>query len=488
MPPPQPPAARRPARLRVSHLLILLLALATGLALVPVQWGRTAEHELLMTVWGMPMEDALFRDGYARGFERLHPDVRVQYQRMVDLVTKYQAWHVVGRGADVMRISIADYHTLIDAGILEPLNHFIHDLTLGLTPEQVADFFPDIWQSLHVDGEIYALPSDNSQYGLYYNKTIFDQYDATHPDAPLGYPHVGWTWADLRRAAQALTVYGRDGQIEQHGIAFDLWAWPFLAFLYQAGGQVWDNAETTTLINSEEGVEALEYLVSLIPKNAPVRSLELAKTASGPDTLFKLGKVAMLLEGCWRVPDVELHNPDLDFAVAPLPRGRRRAVPTGSVLWGISVHSRHKEQAWQMVKWLVSTEQSLLYWDTLRVAPAAQFSVINSPDFSQTRGVVRQIRGKERIVVPPMPAERFDERAAWLRDAITPDPQTGETPAFMVVAKYERDLEWRLAAALVQAVRGERTPREALDAAARDIHATIDRDRKARGLPPVERR
>jgi len=473
--------------MRRSHLIILLIAAVTVVAIVPVQWGVGARHELLMTVWGMPFEDTLFRDGYARGFEKEHPDVRVNYQRYVDPVAKYRAWHVVGRGADVMRITLADYGTLVHAGALEPLDWFIDDPKRGLTGEQIADFFPSVWDAIRVDGKVYALPSDQAQFGMFYNKTIFERYDAAHPKAPLGYPSVAWTWRDLKRAADALMVTGPDGQIEQYGVAFDLWSFPFMAFFVQAGGRVWDDDQTTLRINSPPGVEAMEFIVSLVPRNSPIRSFELARTASGPDTLFKLGKVAILLEGSWRVPDIELHNPDLDFAVAPLPKHRRSAVPAGSVLWGISVHSRNKDQAWEMVKWLVSYEQSLRYWDTLRVAPPAQFSVVLSEAFKETGGVVRDDDGHRVVVVPPMPRDRFDDRAAWLLYAIRPDPVTGLAPGFVTVARYERDMEWRLATAMVQAVRGERSPRQALDETVRDIHETIDRDRAAQGLPRVIR-
>jgi multiple sugar transport system substrate-binding protein len=473
--------------MRKSRLLILLIAVATLAALVPLGWVRPGHYELLMTVWGMPFEDYLFRDIYARGFEELHPEVRVNSQRYLDVMPKYQAWHVVGRGADVMRLNTVNYRTMVDTGMLEPLNRFIQDPKVGLSEAEIADFFPEIWEALHVDGEVYALPSDHAEYGLFFNKAIFDAYNADHPADPLPYPSAAWTWADLSRAAEALTRRGRGGQIEQYGIAFDLWSWPFLAFFRQAGGVVWDAQETTTLINSDAGVEAVEFLVSLIPKDAPLRSLDMAETASGPDDLFKLGKVAMLLDGSWRVPDVELHSAGLDFAISPLPRHRRRAVPSGSVCWGIGVHSRHKEKAWEMVKWLVAYEQSLCYWDTLRVAPPAQYSVVRSEAFQQTAGIVKSIGGADKVLVPPMPRELYEDRAAWLLDAITPDATTGEPPGFVMVAPYERDLELRIAGALVQAVRGERTPREALDAAARDIHEIIDRDRAAKGLPAVVR-
>jgi len=285
-----------------------------------------------------------------------------------------------------------------------------------------------------------------------------------------------------------LTIRDATGQTVQYGISFDLWAWPFLAFLRQAGGEIWDAGGPTTLINSEQGVEALEFLKSLIPEDAPFRALDMAETASGPHALFKVGRLAMMLDGSWRAPNVELDNPKLEFAVAPLPPHRRAAVTSGSVVWAISIHSGNKRLAWQMVKWLVSREQSLRYWDTLRVAPPALLSVVNSPEFEETHGVVVEEGGRRRMLVPPMPREKFADRAAWLRYAITPDPLTGATPGFLAAAPYEADLEQKIGRVLVETVRGEKTARQALDDAVRDVHALIDRDRAARGLPAIPRR
>jgi len=470
--------------MRTSHVILGLLIVASAALVIPARCVEDPHRQLLMTVWGMPFEDALFRDVYARGFEREHPGLTVQYQRYVDQDRKYEAWHAVGRGADVMRVPISSYHGMVAKGMLEPLDRFIHDPNVGLTPAEQADFIPSLRQPLAVDGRRYALPSDNAQYGVYYNTRIFDEYDRAHPDAPLGYPNVNWTWEDLKRAHEKLTITGPRGEIVQYGVSFELWAWPFLTFLKQAGGEMWDEAQTTTLVDSDAGVEALEFLVTLIPKNSPLRSIEMAETASGPDDLFKVGKLAILLDGSWRAPNLEKESPQLDFAIAPLPRHRKRAVVSGSVLWAVSVHSRNKDMAWQMVKWLTRREQALEYWNKLRVAPPALLSVVRSEEFRSTTGLVNE-RGE--VVVPPMPRAEFADRAAWLQVATGADPDTGQPIGFIPAALYEADLELKLARALVEAVRGDKTPRQALQDAVRETHQIIDRDRAARGLPAVRR-
>jgi len=480
----------RPYRtLRSTHLILLLLALATLAAIIPWR-GVTPRNPqtLRMVVWGMPSEDYLFRDGYARGFEALQPGVHVQYERYVEVADKYFTWHLNGEGADVMRVRITDYHSLVANGVLAPLDGLINsaDPDLALSAADQADFIPAIWNALQIKGQRYAIPSDNAQYGLYYNKAIFSRYNAAHPDHPLVLPSADWTWDDLRRAARALTVRDERGRIVQYGVDFALWSWPFMAFYAQAGGELWDADRTTTLIDCDAGKRALALISELLPQASSARSPEMAETGTGPDKLFATGQTAMLLDGSWRALALELANPDLDFAVAPLPHDIRSAVASGSVLWAISAHSQSKELAWRMIKWMTSREQSLRYWDALRVAPPARVSVIHSDAFQATRGLA-DASGK--ALTPGMPGERFDDRARWLLYAVTPYPRTGELPGFVPVAPYQNDLENKVSAMLTRATAPGRTAsfRELLDEAATETHRIIDRDRAARGLVRIVR-
>jgi len=471
---------------RPSHVFILLLAAATLLCVLPPPARSRPQDELRMAVWGMPFEDALFRDAYARDFARMHPGITIKYEKYVDITQKYLAWHILGTGADVMRVRITDYHTLLARGILEPIDRFIDDPALGLTPQQRADFMPAIWDALLIDGKRYALPSDNAQYGLYYNKSIFDRYNTGHPDDPLAYPDASWTWIDLRNAARRLTVRDERGHITQYGLDFELWPWPFMAFIAQADGELWDEAQITTLIDSPAGLEALQFIVDILPHAGAMRSADVRDSATGPDKLFATGRTAMLMDGSWRAPFLELVNPELDFAIAPLPAHKRRAIVSGSVLWGISAHSRHKELAWQMIRWMTGFEQSLRYWDMLRVAPPANLSVIRSQAFRETSGLHAE---DGTVLAPAMPRQRWPDRGAWLLAAITPDPQTGRMPGFVPVAPYQKDLEDKINAMLSRAIAPNRTQPldEILRETAREVHRIIDRDRRARGLPPVTR-
>lgn len=479
-------------RIRSSHILTagaLLLTLA--LVVWPGEGAFSGRTRVQMTVWGMPFEDRLFVDRYARVYERDHPGIAVDYRRYADVKTKYNAWHARGDGSDLMRIEMTWYHDFVRRGLIEPLGPYLRDAARGLPPGQLEKIPPHIRRALDVGGEIYALPMDSSVYGLFYNLDHFDAYNRDHPGAPLRMPDESWTWEDLRHAARALTVRDGDGNLSRRGFDFAVWAWPFLTFFAQAGGELWSPDGQTCLIDSPAGEKALALLRAMEREDRSFEpSLGFYTSGTGADVLFGNGRTAMMLDGSWRVPNLELNYPNLRFAVAPLPRGERPAVVTGCVMWAISTHARHKAEAWEMLRWLVADEQAAAYWDTLRVAPPANLAVLAAPAFRATAGVLK-VPGNPAAgyEVLPMTAADYPARAAWLARTFDPDPATGRAPGFLWVSEYQHDVFAAVESMLREYLApGSRlTERAALRGVADGVHALIDRTRAARGEPPVRR-
>lgn len=473
-----------------SSLAILISLVALSLVVLTPRAVRelvTGEERVLFTVWGMPFEDRLFEDIYARGFERVEPGVRVDYRRYAEVQPKYTAWHARGVGAEVMRIGITDYHRMVERGMLLPLDDYINDPEVGL-PRGVMDAIPrQLIDALEVDGKLYALPQDMAQYGLYYNRAIFDAYNAAHPDDPLGYPDDSWDWTRLRDAAERLTA--RDGdRVTTYGLDLEIWQWPFMNLFVQAGGELWSEDGLTTLINSGAGVEAVEFFRALVFEDRSFVPVFGEQQGAGPNARFATGRTAMLYAGSWMAPYFQLNAPGLDFAVAPAPRGRVAAVCAGSCVWGISTYAPNKDAAWKMTRWLMAPEQAIEYWDTLRVAPPANTDVIASPGFRRTRGITDP-DNPEEYQVAPMPEDLFDEYARWLSYGTTPTESGGRAPAFIPAGLYQRELEQEISAMLYAILRdpGEPEAQAALDRVADTVHGFIDRDRSSKGLPPVDR-
>lgn len=542
--------------MRTGPLFALLLLLATaGVVLWPSTDRLTGEKTILFTVWGAPFEDRLFEDRYAHEWQKLHPDTTVDYRRFGDEITsKYNAWHTRGRGAEVMRIRITDYHGLAARGMLLPLDNFLappptqgeldaavaaidskrppapgyepppqlrtrpglRNPTPGDTTSSdtaflieqhrlrleaaLADIPPHLRDLLTIHGlqgdHIYAIPEDNAQFGLFYNRALFREYNQAHPREPIPYPPAdgSWTWSEFRAAAKKLTKYetakaGSTPRITQAGIDFAIWAWPYMTFFAQADGHLWSDDGLTCTINSPAGAEALDFLRTLQRVDRSFEpSLSGYQSGTGPDALFAAGRTAMLLDGSWRVPSLELVAPDLDFGVAPLPRGKVPAVVSGCVLWAISANARYKDDAWKYLHWLTEPEQAIVYWETLRVAPPASLAALASPRFRETPGLPSP--DGDGWIIPPMSSENYELRAAWMRFANEPDPQTGKPPGFVPIHPYQTELENEITRMLNEWLNPSNSDKAQtlLDRVADHMHRLIDRDLAARGQTPPSRR
>jgi ABC-type glycerol-3-phosphate transport system substrate-binding protein len=73
---------------------------------------------------------------------------------------------------------------------------------------------------------------------------------------------------------------------------------------------------------------------------------------------FARGDVAMMIAPSWRAHEIRAKNPNITFAVAPVPQ-----IPGGDrVSWasywaeGVSAKSEHKEISWQFLKYLSSAD------------------------------------------------------------------------------------------------------------------------------------
>lgn len=438
--------------MRPSTCFLILMLLATGAVCLWPRAGAAGTKTVTMAVWGMPFEDRLFRDRYAREFERLNPGVAVDYQRHADLLPKYNAWHARGLGAGVMRVRLTDYHQLAERGVLEPLDAYIADPQDGMSVEELAQFPANLWAAVETGGKHYALPQDNAQYGLYYNEDLIARHNAGSTTDAVSPPDSTWNWETLRRAARLLTKKDAAGNVVVRGIDLTVWAWPFMHFFAQAGGELWSADGRTTLIDSDAGVRALEFLGSLV-KDGSWQPLFGRNQGAGPDYRFAAGQVALFLDGCWMVPSFEQRAPELNFAVAPMPRGDNCKLVSGCVVWAMSSNAPDKQLAWRMLKWLVSPEQALQYWDTLRVAPPANTAVLAMPEFRTPRGIADPDRPGAWIV-PPMREGMYEKRVAWLSYGMMPQPECGTLPpAFVPSSRFQSRLELEIEGVLQEYLR-----------------------------------
>ena len=166
--------------------------------------------------------------------------------------------------------------------------------------------------------------------------------------AGLELPKEGWTWDDLKTYAKAL----RNVDKGEYGFAIcgsssDAGTeWQFWPFLLQNGGKIIENGKA--VFNSPAGVEALEFICSLIKEDlipAGVASMDLNQMTD----MQVANKLAMWHDGPWMLGSLQLANPDANIVAVPMTKNVMGGNICGGTAIAISSISPNKEAAWKFI-------------------------------------------------------------------------------------------------------------------------------------------
>lgn len=248
-------------------------------------------------------------------------------------------------------------------------------LALDLTPyierdsDQFSDWLPSAFDLFKFRGGQYALPIELQIGAIFYNVDAFDE-------SGIPYPGMDWTYADLLDHARRLRRTDEHGEVTRHGFKLPTWR-NWLSPIWAYGGDFVDDwSDPTTFIgNSPETIAALDYLHNLVESEA-VQDQETHRQW-GIGNAFIQQRIAM-----GQTNTLSIHNfqaiEDFSWDVAPLPTG-----PAGQVAflnargWFILNDSPHKEEAWELLRFLTSTESQEIMIDIIGGVPPDRNNVVN---------------------------------------------------------------------------------------------------------------
>lgn len=290
--------------------------------------------------WGTPEEIEIVTNSI-KSWQDTHPEIAVRFEHtpFAGYTSKILTRVAGGAAPDIIATEVNMFVSFAAKGVLEDLAPFaVRDPSFS-----IDDFFPEVVHRFTVGGKLFAIPRDTAPFAcVYYNKNLFDE-------AKIPYPSDDWTWDDLLRTAKALTKTDDLGRVTQYG--FYGWAWQ--NFVYGAGGSFVDRIEypTRCLLDSTESKLGLQFYTDLTMKYkvmpAPVA---LVNMGMGVDIMFASGRLAMFLSGIWETPALRTRNFRWDVAMFPVgPSGIRR-FGTGGTGYAILKSSKHKKEAWEVLK------------------------------------------------------------------------------------------------------------------------------------------
>jgi len=340
---------------RIAAAIALVGALTVAAAALANSTHHAAPTKLTIWVgWSAGHELTTFKKVVAE-YDRTHPDVTVNVVGGID-DNKIVAAIRSGTAPDVVS-SFNSYNVGNYCGSggwidLAPLMQKDH-ISASLFPPAPRYY-------TQYNGKRCALPLLADDYGLYYNKTMFKAAGITHPPR---------TMTELAADAKKLTVRGPNGSIKVAGldpvIGFyenvpERWATSF--------GAKWIDAKGHALLGQDPAwakmAEWQKSLVDWYGYNKLIRFQAGLGDEFSASQAFETGKLAMNLDGEWRVAFIANEHPSLNYGTAPMPVDDAHPELYGSgyingTIIGIPRGAHHLDQSWALVKYLTTNNHAL---------------------------------------------------------------------------------------------------------------------------------
>ena len=274
----------------------------------------------------------------AKAFEAEYPKIKVNvvnvgsghYQKLENAIK-------AGTGAP--DLATMEYHTLPQFA----LNESLVELSKFGFEKYEDEFVPGAWKSVNVNGGLYEIPHNAGPMALFYNKSVFDEFDVEVPT----------TWDEYLDAARKIHAADPEAYIAADtgnmGLTTSL-IWAF-------GGKPFQSTSLSDLtINTQDkGTKAYaDFYQQLIDEGL------LAPIASSSNEWYQglaNGKIATLATGSWMANSLPTGVPDGagQWRVAPLPtlkKGDKASSMNGGGGFAIMKQSKNQLAAAGFLEWM----------------------------------------------------------------------------------------------------------------------------------------
>jgi ABC-type glycerol-3-phosphate transport system substrate-binding protein len=190
---------------------------------------------------------------------------------------------------------------------IDPLD----DLMQG---EFLEKFYPKVAETTKVDGSYYGVPWAYSNKAFYYNKDVFEEAGLDPENPTLD------TWDDVLSAAQQIKentstpAYGLPAADRLTTVS------QWLPYHWSHGADIIDD-DGAPVVNSDAGVEALDFYSSLVTEHGVTQSSPLSSTRHDVRKLFEQGDVAMHIGHVYVGINIANNETGTNYGIVQMPQG-----------------------------------------------------------------------------------------------------------------------------------------------------------------------
>lgn len=388
----------------LKRIIIIILILFAVLSLYSCA-KRTGKEPVEIKFWyAWGGEEGKFLESMIDEFNKSHPHIRVKGS-FFNIGDKLLASIAGGKPPDVATVWDFMFVTMGESGCFLPLEDKL--IKSGITKDS---YLPNIWDYGIYREHKWGVPTTLNAWGIFYNRKLVK-------DAGLDPENPPTTTDELAKWGEKLTIQNNEGNIVRIGyvpVMTNVW-------LYNFDGLIFDKNEQKFVLNSEQNIKALEWMQSFYKKvgmgNYRRFSAGFGRLDS-PQNPFYVGKIAIREDGQWQIQFANLYAPGLDYGVFLYPAsepGKHGRTVVDSSFWVIPVGTKHPDEAWEFLRWLMDPEQNSRFCAKLLNIPPLKES-LQKPVFQEVlrnekfKFFVDQVLNGYTVTNPAMPvAQQFND-------------------------------------------------------------------------------
>ena len=398
----------------MRKLVSMLLAALLVLSCVHVM-AQDSATTLEYWIAGDPIRTPVYEESVALFTEKTGIKVNITEEvgNHAQIQQKLYMMIASGDAPDVLHMDTMYVADMAKAGTLLALDDFegFTDLYNSVIEKEITP--------LQVDGKTYGFPIRGNSIQLVYNKQLFREAGLDPENPPR-------TLDELIEAAIALTQYDENGNVEVYGFEVGMTAdphWTLHAFspIFWAYGGEYLNEDGTSGFASEAGVKTLELWDKLI-NELGVSPAE--RVVNG----FEAGKLAMTIDGEWKLRGYSENFPDLEVGFTTIPMPSEDVVPQiplGGRACVIPIMSENPQEAWRLIQHVLSYDEQMRYTKA-EVGLGVLKEMVNDPWFNTNVNYRQALEDMQ--YAKPKAAPEIMQMDTFVSDAIQNVILMGEDP------------------------------------------------------------
>lgn len=345
---------------------ILLTILAISLIVPTFVFAQGEKETENVTIEFWTHEDVnrqALEDRYIAEFEEMYPNVTVNVTRQssTKLIELIQTAFAAGEGPSIFNLSINDEYPFMDAELVAPINY---EAVGYANKAELLDAYVDgMLDPVMMDGEVYGLPLELTNWCLFINKKVFKDAGL---DPEKDYPK---TWEEMVEVSKKLVV--KDGDIlTRRGFDF---RYPYylesmVPMVEQLGGSLFSKDGKEAIIGEAAWVEWLTFMQNWGPNGENLGS----PTYTNARKLFNKDNndIAMAMTGLYQEARILADNPDFynsgEWMVVPFPKFENAVKDVAACYYGHyymvndNEDAATKKASWDLIGYMLSHGEEYL--------------------------------------------------------------------------------------------------------------------------------